>query len=69
MPPKDTVESTDSEKRMFRATLGVSFDTVSDLWNRLDPINMISNRAKPEHLLWTLVFLKVYKTVHYAQRA
>lgn len=62
MPSKDTVESTDSEKRMFRATLGVSFHTVSELWNRLDPMNKISNRAKPEHLLWTLVFLKVYKT-------
>ena len=62
MPSKDTVESTESEKRMFRATLGVSFHTVSELWNRLDPISKISNRSKPEHLLWTLVFLKVYKT-------
>ena len=28
----------------------------------LDPINVISHRAKPEHLLWTLVYLKVHKT-------
>ena len=28
----------------------------------LDPINNISNRSKPVHLLWTLVFLKVCKT-------
>ena len=59
MPTKETMLCTDSEKRMFRATLGVSFPVMSELWNRLDPTNNISNRAKPEHLLWTLVFLKV----------
>lgn len=62
MPSKDTVDCSDSEKRMFRATLGVSFLLLSELWNRLDPIDKISQRAKPEHLLWTFVFLKVYKT-------
>ena len=62
MPTKETEVCTDAEKRMFRATLGASFLTVSELWNRLDPTNKISNRAEPKHLLWTLVFLKVNKT-------
>jgi hypothetical protein len=60
-PQKDSVECTDSERRMFRATLGVSFETAAALWNKLEPRSKISDRAKPKHLLWTLVFLKVYK--------
>lgn len=62
MPLKESVECTDSEKRMFRATLGVSCATGAMLWNKLEPTTKISDRAKPKHLLWTLVFLKVYKT-------
>lgn len=59
MPSKETEKCTDSENRMFRATIGISFRTMSELWNMLDPTRTISNRAKPKHLLWTLVFLKV----------
>ena len=62
LPTKETTVCTDSERRMFRATLGVSFTTASTLWNMLDPKSKISNRAEPKHLLWTLVFLKVNKT-------
>ena len=62
LPEKATEECTESERRMFRATLGASFLTISELWNMLDPTINISNRARPEHLLWTLVFLKVNKT-------
>jgi len=62
MPIKETEECTDSERRIFRATLGVSFRIVAELWNKLDPTSKISNRANPKHLLWTLVFLKVNKT-------
>ena len=62
MPLKETEVCTDSERRIFRATLGVSFRTLSELWNMLDPTRMISDRAKPKHLLWTLVFLKVNKS-------
>jgi hypothetical protein len=62
MPTKESEACTDSEHRLFRATLGASFRTVAELWNMLDPINNISNRTKPKHLLWTLVFLKVNKT-------
>ena len=62
MSAKETEVCTDSERRMFRATLGVSFLTISKLWNMLDPTRTISDRARPKHLLWTLVFLKVNKT-------
>jgi hypothetical protein len=62
MPTKKSEECTDSERRLFRATFGVSFIVVAELWNMLDPTSNISNRAKPKHLLWTLVFLKVNKS-------
>ena len=62
MPVKENELCSDSERRMFRATLGVSFLAISELWNMLDPTIMISDRAKPKHLLWTLVFLKVNKS-------
>lgn len=62
IPRKESEECTDSERRLFRATLGVSFRTLAELWNMLDPTSKISNRAKPKHLLWTLVYLKVNKT-------
>ena len=61
-PEKDTEDCSESERRLFRATLGASFRTISELWNLLDPINLISNRAKPMHLLWLMVFLKVNKS-------
>ena len=62
MPEKATEDCSDDERRMFRATLGASFVTISELWNMLDPTISISNRARPKHLLWTLVFLKVNKS-------
>lgn len=62
MEKKESEECTDSERRLFRATIGVSFRIVAELWNILDPTTNISNRAKPKHLLWTLVFLKVNET-------
>jgi hypothetical protein len=62
MPAKNRDQCTDSERRLFRATIGVSFIVVAELWNMLDPPSNISNRAKPKHLLWTLVFLKVNQT-------
>ena len=48
--------------RIFRGLFGCPFKVVSKLWNMLDPIGKMSNRCKPIHLLWTLVFLKVYKS-------
>lgn len=62
MTEKATEHCTDSEHRLIRSTLGASFKTISELWNMLDPTTSISNRARPKHLLWTFVFLKVYKS-------
>ncbi len=58
---KKTVNCTKAEQRTFCALFGASFLTISELWNMLNPINTVSERAKPKHLLWTLIFLKVNK--------
>lgn len=47
---------------MFRAHFGASFKTMSVVWSKLEPHRTISARAEPNHLLWTLVFLKVNKS-------
>ena len=62
LPKRNTKECSEHEHRMFRSTLGVSLRTIEKLWNMLEPLEKISEQAKPKHLLWTLVFLKVNKT-------
>ncbi len=58
--------SNKTEHLRFREFVGTSFEVYSDLWTRLDPEKRISKRAHPKHLLWALLFAKVYstKTVH-----
>jgi hypothetical protein len=62
MPKGNRKRSPESERRNFRAALGASFKTISKLWNMLEPLEKISRRARPKHLLWTLVYLKVHKS-------
>ena len=42
--------------REFRSLFGVRPDVCSDLWKRCD----LPPKTEPKHLLWALVFLKVY---------
>jgi len=48
--------------RIFRQHFGCSPLVVSQCWNLLkeDGTRMIKNQIEPFHLLWTLLFLKVY---------
>ena len=50
------------EHPVFCLVFGVSFHRIENLWNMLNPLMNISNQAKPKHLLWTLIFLKVNKS-------
>ena len=50
------------ETKRFRAHFGLSFLVMSELWSLLNPYEQISKRAQAKHLLWTLVYLKVYQT-------
>ena len=55
--------NTQDKERRFRACFGAPSKVVADLWNRIKANNPdIPSGGKPKHLLWALVFLKVYST-------
>lgn len=53
-------ERTTSNIRRFRAFFGASPAVCTDIWNLLKPRETMPRGSQPEHLLWALVFLKVY---------
>ena len=53
-------DSTDKDSR-FRSCFGASSEIVADLWNRIET-SIDEAGAEPKHLLWALVFMKVYST-------
>jgi len=46
--------------RKFRALFGVTPATCAYAWDRI--INSIPDGGRPEHILWTCMFFKVYAT-------
>ena len=48
--------------RRFKAKFGCSPDVCSDLWERLSALPRRPRRMLPKHLLWGLLFLKLYNT-------
>lgn len=53
-----------TRKRRFRSHFGTSPKVISEVWHRLDPLNAWddANGVRPVHLLWALLFLKIYGT-------
>jgi hypothetical protein len=49
-----------TEKARFHASFGTSPEVCSVLWEMLDPREEIDRYALPQHLLWALMFLKLY---------
>lgn len=45
----------------FRGFLGAPSEVITDLWNRLETF-VYDASAQPKHLLWSLLFMKVYAT-------
>ena len=52
----------DTRNRRFREAFGISAATVFILWTYLNVPNEGPFGGLPEHLLWTLLFLKTYGT-------
>ena len=50
----------DHHLRLFKAHFCVSPFIVSCVWNRLEDATLLPSKSKPFHLLWTLLFLKLY---------
>ena len=57
-----------TELQRFCAMFGTSPDTCSLLWDLLDPTTTMPNEVKAVHLLWGLMFLKLFasEAVHCA---
>lgn len=49
----------DEDNRTFRAHFGVTFPVLSEVWRRLEPKTKISPGARPHHLIWAYIQLKV----------
>ena len=54
--------SAERELRRFKAFFGVKPAISSDVWSLLVGHNLTPPKAEPMHLLWALLFLKVYGT-------
>lgn len=50
------------EKRRFNALFGASPEVCQHLWSRIG--SDIPPGASPKHLLWALMFLKIYASEH-----
>ena len=48
----------------FKAHFGASLYIVSCLWNRLEDTDLLVLKMAPHHLLWALLFLKLYSPAH-----
>lgn len=51
-----------ADERRFRSIFGCTWERCTDLWELIKPENVMPKGYKPEHLLWGLLFLKVYTT-------
>jgi hypothetical protein len=48
--------------RLWQEHFGVSPVVVCSVWNRMSLWCCLPEKCRPKHLLWTLLFLKVYAT-------
>jgi hypothetical protein len=48
--------------RKFKAHFGATPAICADIWQMINPRELISTYAKPIHLLWGLMLIKVYAT-------
>ena len=55
-------ELTDNDKDRFKAFFGICPEGCSMIWDMLQPNETMPKGVKPEHLLWGLLFMKVYAT-------
>ena len=49
-------------KETFRSHIGCSFEVCADAWSRMVARDSLPQDAKPKHLIWTLMYLKLYDT-------
>ena len=52
--------SAESEQRRFKATFGTNNENCAILWARINEATLLPLGEQPKHLLWGLMFLKLY---------
>jgi hypothetical protein len=59
-------EPTTTDDREFRSQFGVNWHVCEHIWSLLDDYGKYRGCREPKHLLWALLFLKVYgnETTH-----
>ena len=60
--PDNRKWSSKDKERRIRSCFGAPGDIIADIWNRIEADGDLQDGARPKHLLWALVFLKVYST-------
>jgi DDE superfamily endonuclease len=58
--PKHRKWAIETEEQKFRSHFGCSIDVAVDVWNLIH--TDLKHAAQPKHLLWSLVFVKIYAT-------
>ena len=58
--PEERNWNSKCKDQRFRSLFGASSGVAAHVWNRVMP--SVNKRTHPKHLLWALVFLKVYST-------
>ena len=53
-----------TEERRFYAIFGTSTMICSLLWKMIDPKSIMPKGVSPHHLLWALMFMKIYSSEH-----
>jgi hypothetical protein len=54
------VGTAEMEERHFCKLFGACMEIVIHLWEMIEKGDLLPEKSKPKHLLWTLYFLKVY---------
>jgi len=54
--------SAERESRRFKAFFSVKAERASEVWSLLIGYGLCPAKAEPQHLLWALLFLKLYAT-------
>ena len=60
--PESRRWNTRDKERRYKAVFGASSAVVAELWIRILQRGPIEDGGRPKHLLWALVFLKIYAT-------
>ena len=66
--PKLERDLNKADTNFFKRSYGVSPDVCSQTWELLNIHHLVTSKARPKHLLWSLVFLNIYNSEIFLSR-